>query len=251
MALGFSTCLRNKMLGAVPARHVATITSTGIAAVDGGSGVDTLTIASGFLAAGFSVGDSIMVAGFSGGSLGLCGPFVLSVVTDTTLTIPTGSLSTGDTAGESVTIVTLIGGSIKDVFKDGVLKIYNGTRPATADAALGGATVLVTISLASATFTSGAIAGGLEFGTAAAAAIGIATGAVWSGKATAAGTAGFFRLYANATDAGGADTTPFLYPRIDGTVATSGGDLNMTSTAIRLDATITVDEFTLTLPATI
>jgi hypothetical protein len=251
MSLGFSTCLRNKILGGVPARHVASITATTIAAVDGGAGVDTFTDSgNGFITAGFSVGDSVMVLGFTGANQHSHGPFVLTVVAAGTLTVATGSIIASDAATEAVTIVALTGGSLKDIFKDGVIKIYSGTRPTDADTSLGGATLLVTISLASATFTSGAVAGGLEFGVAASGAIGIASGAVWSGVGVQTGTAGFFRFYANATDAGAADTT-FIYPRIDGTVATSGADLNMISTAIRSGSINTIDTFTITLPATV
>jgi hypothetical protein len=248
MALKYSTCLRNKQQGGNVTRHVATITSTGIAAVDGGAGVDTLTIASGFLAAGFSPGDSILVIGFTGGAAGLVGPFLVSAVTDTTISVPTGSLA-DDAATESVTIVALVGGSIKDVFKDGVLKIYNGTQPTSPNDGLGGATCLVEITKASATFTSGAVAAGLEFGPAALGVVSkIANPAdVWSGVNIASGTASWFRFYANATDAGGEDTT-YIYPRIDGSVKTSGGELNMSSVSLVAAATTTIDTFAITLP---
>jgi hypothetical protein len=248
MALKYSTCLRNKQMGGNVGRHVAAITSTGIAAVDGGAGVDTLTIASGFLAAGFSPGDSILVIGFSGGAAGLVGPFLVSAVTDTTISVPATSLA-DDAATESVTIVTLVGGSIKDVFKDGVLKIYNGTQPASPDDSLGGATLLVTISKASATFTSGAVAAGLEFGPVALGVLSKITNPadVWSGVIASSGTASWFRFYANAADAGAADTT-YIYPRIDGSVRTSGGELNMSSVALVAAATHTVDTFAITLP---
>jgi hypothetical protein len=235
-------------LGGNIVRHVAAKTSTGIAAVDGGAGVDTLTIASGFLAAGFSPGDSILVIGFTGGAAGLVGPFLLSAVTDTTLTVPTASLA-DDAAGESVTVVALVGGSLKDVFKDGVLRIYNGTQPTSPNDGLGGATMLVAISKASATFTSGAVAAGLEFGPAALGVLSKITSPadVWSGTIAASGTAAWFRFYANATDAGGADTT-YIYPRIDGAVGTSGKELNMSSVSLVAAATCTIDTFAITLP---
>ncbi len=249
MALTFSTKLRNSLLGGVPARHVATYTASTIAAVDGGESADSFTdSANGFVTAGFSVGDSVMAYGFTGGMAAIHGPWPLVSVDAGTMTVATGSL-VADAAGESVTLVVLVGGSLKDIFKDGVLKIYSGTRPSDADATTGGATLLVTISNAGVTFTGGAVAGGLEFGASSSGAISKSSSETWQGTAVQTGTAGFFRLYANTADSGGADTE-YIYNRIDGTIATSGSDLNMTSTSIRSGATITIDTFTLTLPAT-
>lgn len=247
MALRLSTCLRNKMLDGVAARHVATYTATTIAAVDGGGGlVDTFTdSANGFLTAGFAVGDSILCTGFTGGMQYIVGPFKASIVVAGTITVPTASL-TADAAGESVTLVALVGGSFRDIFKKGVLKIYSGSQPATADAAITGTELLV-ISDAGGAFTSGVVTNGLEFGTAASGAISKSS-AVWSDVGIATGTAGYFRFYANATDAGGADTT-FIYPRFDGAVGTSGAELNMSSISVTLGATTTVDTFTITFPA--
>lgn len=247
MALKFSTCLRNKLLSGVPARHIALITGTGIAAVDGAGASDTFTdTGNGFVTAGFNVGDSILVYGFTGANLGSHGPFVLTGVAAGTLTVATGSIIASDGAGETVTIVALTGGSLRDIFKRGVLKIYNGTQPSSPDSSIGGATPLVVISVASVAFVSGAVANGLEFGAAALGAI-AKNSDVWSGVIASSGTAGWFRFYANPTDAGGADTT-YIYPRIDGTVGTSGRELNMTSTTLTAGATLTVDSFEITLP---
>jgi hypothetical protein len=247
MTIAYSTCLRNKQLSGSPARHVAAITASTIAAVDGGTEADTFTDSgNGFLTAGFAVGDAVMCYGFTGGMAAIHGPFTLTVVAQGTLTVATGLLA-DDAASESVTIVALVGGSLKDIFKDGVLKIYNGTQPTSADDGLGGATALVTITEASATFTPGAVAAGLEFGVASAGVLSKSS-AVWSGTVASSGTASWFRLYANATDAGGADTT-YIYPRIDGSVGTSGKDINMSSVSLVAASTTTIDTFAITLPA--
>lgn len=249
MTLRISTGLRNEMLGYFGgnARYggtLAVLTATDIAAVDGGAGVDSLTsVAGAFLTAGFSVGDSIIVIGFSGGAAGMIGPFEIMSVVAGTITVPTGSLA-DDAAGESVTIVAIRGGSLRDVFKRGVLKIYTGAQPADADQAVIG-TLLVTITLASGAFVAGAPANGLEFGEAAGGAIAKTSG-VWSGVAAATGTAGWFRLSGNPTDAG---ALSYTLPRIDGAIATSGAELNMSSTAVTSGATVTIDTFTITLPA--
>ena len=247
MALRLSTCLRNKMLGGVPARHVASITETTIAAVDGGGSADTFTDSGdGFVDAGFAVGDSILVMGFTGANAGSHGPFTLTDVAAGTLTVATGSIIASDEAGESVTIVALTGGSLKDIFKDGVLKIYSGSQPATADAAATG-TLLCTITVGSGAFVAGAVANGLEFGAASSGAIS-KNSEVWSGVNANTGIAGWFRLYANTSDAGSADSG-YIYPRIDGGVATAGSQLNLSSTSLTSGATLTIDTFTITLPA--
>lgn len=70
----------------------------------------------------------------------------------------------------------------------------------------------------------------------------------WSGVAGADGTAGWFRFVASAADAGAADALA-VYSRLDGAIATSGSDLNMSSTAVVNGATQTINSFSLTEPA--
>ena len=246
MPLRFSTCLRNELLGGVPARHVATITGTGIAAVDGGAGVDSFTdTGNGFITAGFEPGDAIIVYGFTGGMAAIHGPFTILTVAVGEITVATGLLAS-DAAGESVTMVCLTGGSLKDIFKDGVLKIYSGSQPSSPDNIYNGA-LLVSITLASGAFASGAVANGLEFGSPASAAIAKRSGDVWSGVVGSTGIAAWFRLYANGTDAGGNDSG-FIYPRIDGTIGVSGAQLNMSSTSLVAGTTITIDSFEISIP---
>lgn len=241
MALKYSTCLRNKLQGMVPAVQGASIgPNTGIAAVSGTP--DNFTVASGFSAAYFKVGDTIMVSGFLAAANN--GIFTISSVTDAKIEVTETSI-TGEVAGPNVKIQCISGGSLKDIFKDGVLKIYNGTQPTGPDSALGGATELVVISAASATFAFNVPTNGLRFGTSA---LGVLskTG-VWSGVNAYAGTATWFRMYANATDAGAADSG-YAYPRIDGAVGTSGKELNMSSVVLVAAATTTIDTFAITLP---
>jgi hypothetical protein len=68
---------------------------------------------------------------------------------------------------------------------------------------------------------------------------------VWSGVGAIAGTATYFRLVTN-SDLGTDNATDV---RIQGTVSTSGADLNMSNTSITVGPTITIDTFALTLPA--
>jgi hypothetical protein len=69
---------------------------------------------------------------------------------------------------------------------------------------------------------------------------------VWSGPATATGTAGYFRLV-TLSDAGDPDTD-FTDIRLQGTVSTSGADLNLSNLNIASGATQTLDTVELTLP---
>jgi hypothetical protein len=249
MSLQLSTGLRNKMLGiSPPATHVATLTASDIAAVDGGAGADTLTSAAGaFLTAGFVANDAVIINGFTGGMAAIHGPFTIVTAEAATLTFATGLLA-DDAASEAVTITVITGGSFRDIFKRGVLRIYTGTQPTTADLAATG-TLLLTITVGSGAFTGGAVTNGLEFGVAASGSISKLSTQTWSGVAVASGTAGWFRLYGNAADEATTPAISTTLPRLDGAVATSGAQLNMSSTTITSGATTTLDTFTITLPA--
>lgn len=91
-------------------------------------------------------------------------------------------------------------------------------------------------------------ANGLKFGDSAAGALVKKPGQTWSGVAGNTGTAGWFRLVGSVSDAGGADSSE-VYHRLDGSVATSGANLNLSSTSIVATATQTISTFTLTEPA--
>ncbi len=105
----------------------------------------------------------------------------------------------------------------------GTLVIYSGTAPADADAALAGNTVLATLAMAAAAFGASAA------GVATAAAIASAT-------AAASGTAAFFRVL----ETGGAVVV------FQGTVGTTGAELNLSSTNIVSGGTVSVTALTYT-----
>lgn len=248
MALKLSTGLRNDMLGkvAIP-KAVASegITGGNMAFVDGVAAEDSITDdANGLITAGFSPGDLIYVYGATTPANNLAG-VTLTGVTAGALTFATATVAAGGEAFPATChVVACKGGSLKDVFKDGILKIYSGSQPSSPDVAASG-TLLCSITLSAGAFVAGAFDNGLEFGAAASGAISKASGATWSGVAVASGTAGYFRLCANPTDAGGASTS---LPRVDGSIGTSGADLNMSSTTIVSGQTYTIDTFTITLP---
>ena len=72
----------------------------------------------------------------------------------------------------------------------------------------------------------------------------------WSGTAGGTGTqtAGWFRYLGSVADSAALDSSA-VYLRMDGAIATSGGDLNMTSTSVANGAVQTVSSFQLTIPA--
>lgn len=248
MSLIFSTALRNMQNSMTPALDTTVQKSaTTIAAVDGGSGVDSFTDSgSGFLAAGFKAGDSFLVMGFSGSGVANNGKvFKALTVVAGTITISTGLIA-AETAGAAVVLVRVAGGSLKDIFKNGVLKIYSGSQPATADAAATG-TLLATVTVGSGAFTAGQPANGLSFGDSSGGVVSKDSD-IWSSVIGVTGIAGWFRFYANGADDGTLDNAA-VKPRIDGAIGTGGSQLNLSSTSLTAAATLTIDSFALTFPA--
>jgi len=126
--------------------------------------------------------------------------------------------------------------AIETAFDSGTLEIRDGTQPATANLAVTG-TLLASVDVPASAF--GAIADGvLSKDTAA-----------WEElSAVAASTATWFRLKASG-DTNAVSTTEI---RLDGditTIAVGTGDLQMSATVIALTDKVTVDTFTITVPA--
>ena len=245
MTLKLSTGARNNMLGKEATVKACLIGAT-LALVDGGAGADTITDSgNGFVTAGFAPGDVLYLKGATtaANNTAVTGAIVQDVAAGT-LTLLTGIVNTAEVFAAGAALAAAKGGSLADVFKDGILKLYSGAQPTNADTAASG-TLLVSITVSSGAFVAGAFGNGLEFDTETVGTIAKPAGVVWSGAAVASGTAGWFRFYGNATDAGSASTT---LPRIDGSIGTSGADLNMSSTVITSGATYTIDSFTFTLP---
>ena len=128
---------------------------------------------------------------------------------------------------------------------NGVIDIYSGAQPASADAAETG-TKLLRITLNNAAFVAGQAANGLEFETTPANGIAVkAIAEVWSGLGLADGQAGWYRHYDNAATTGQSTSAV----RLDGACATSGSQLNMSSTTVVTSAPITIDSCAYTFPA--
>lgn len=132
----------------------------------------------------------------------------------------------------------LLTGSFKSGLDGGLLKIYAGAMPATADADSSGLTVLCTISL-DATGT------GITFGSTVTAGILTKnTSEIWRGQISASGTATFFRFMAIG-DTGTLSTTA---KRVQGTVNVVGADINFSSVNFIAPNYKVIDSLNVTLP---
>ena len=115
----------------------------------------------------------------------------------------------------------------------GTLKIYTGSQPTDANTALGAQTLLATLTLSSTAFGSSSASGsaGSKIVTATANTI------TDDSSADATGTAAWFRvLKSNGTSI-----------VMDGSVGTSGCDLNLATTSIVSGADVAITSFTITM----
>lgn len=116
--------------------------------------------------------------------------------------------------------------ALSDLLDNGYLRIYSGTQPATADTALSGNTLLAELRFA-ATASGAAVAGVITWST-----------ITSDSSADATGTATFYRAFKS-------DGTSVV---MDGSVGTSGSDLNLNSVAIQAGAQVDITSFTHTIP---
>jgi hypothetical protein len=128
---------------------------------------------------------------------------------------------------------------IKEAMADGVIRIYSGSQPISADNAVGG-TLLLEITQNAGAFAHGSATNGLEFDVPSGGILTKAPLEAWRGNGLAPGVAGWFRFCANPTDNGGASTT---LARIDGSVGRSAADLNLSNTNIETGVPSTIDVF--------
>lgn len=129
-------------------------------------------------------------------------------------------------------------GSLKTGLDGGVIYVYSGTVPATADAALSGNTLLCIIS-------NNAAGTGITMGTTPASGVlGKNATEVWKGQVVATGTATFYR-FAGLTDGGALSTT---LKRVQGTVGTVAADLIFSSVAFVVGDYKQVDSYNVALP---
>lgn len=210
MAVRLSTALRNKMLdGGTPPA----------AATSG-----TLVTGNSYRISAFLAGDDFTNIGAGSNATG-----VEFTATGTTPTTWTNS--------SSVMSMEPVGG-IKGALNLGFINIYSGAQPLTADTGATG-TLLGTVSV-------DAGGTGLTFDATVAGVIAKATAETWKFLGAATGTAGWFRFWPAGGNPAATSTTE---ARLDGNIATVGGDMNMSNISIVTSAPSTVDVFSFTLPA--
>jgi hypothetical protein len=125
---------------------------------------------------------------------------------------------------------------LKEALDGGYIDIYTGGQPVNADYAETGVKI-VRISTAAGT-------GGLLFGTSAAGVL-PKSADIWSGTVGVAGLAGYFRFYGSGGTSGSSGTQV----RMDGSVGVSNSDMVLANSSLVVGATLTIDTFTLTVPA--
>jgi len=246
MALRFSTGARDMILGQQP--EITALTAGAINSLTFATGSPSTITRSGgsFITDGWVAGDKMRCDGATtpGNDTGLTDTLV-AIVAAELLTLADAVVDTGEIFAAATVICAGKGGSLKDIFRNGCLYLYSGSQPSSADNAVTG-TQLLKVTQASGAFAHGAEANGIEFGDYAGGYIEKCADEVWSGVGLAAGTAGYFLLVANPTDNLALST---VLPRISGSVGTSGADLNLATTSIAVDQTVTIDTFKITLPA--
>ena len=137
-------------------------------------------------------------------------------------------------------------GSLRELFNAGVIAVYTGTQPASADAAeTVGSTLLGYITVASGAFTPGSATNGLVWDAAVDGSCAKPTGTEWSITPIADGTAGWARLYTNARTTG-ASTTAI---RIDLACGVGTGELRWTTTTFTTGVKMPLNTFSLEIAA--
>ena len=130
------------------------------------------------------------------------------------------------------------GGGIKGALHLGKINIYTGPQPISADTGATG-TLLGTV-------TNNGTATGLTFLPAANGTLSKTDDELWRFAGLAAGTAGWFRFFPLGGDPSINSTSE---ARIDGSIASAGGDVNLTNLSITAGSPNTIDVFNFTLPA--
>lgn len=136
----------------------------------------------------------------------------------------------------------------KTAFAGGVLEIYAGSINSSADVAItASAIVKITSSGQTHTASSASTAGGLSFSSASSGAIAKSSAQTWKDSSASSGTAAWFVLYDNSHTKSLSSAGTIV--RLMGSCGVGSGDLRMSSTSIASGATITIDTFTITMPA--
>lgn len=215
MAIRISTKLRNNMLDGwhLPAA---------------GATSGSLVVGTRYLISDFNTGDVFTNVAAEGATVNATNKeFVATGTTPTTWT----------NASTLMTLTT--GGGIKASMRAGFINIYTGPQPLTADTGATG-TLLGTVTL------DGDGVTGLTWDGAVDGVLSKAVSESWKFTGLAAGTAGWWRAYISGDTPTNVSTT---HPRVDGNIATTGGDMALTNLTVSVGAPNTVSTATMTMPA--
>lgn len=161
--------------------------------------------------------------------------------TNNVLEVGNGLVTAGGAGSGTAAIVGMSrGGSIKDLFKDGVIHIYSGSKPADADQGETG-TLLAIISKDGVAFTADLPDNGLEFGSVSGAMsstfeLSKNTDTWQDNLGLANGNAGWFRFYDNSYMTG-VSTTAI---RFDGVCGVDSGNLKLATLAINMTTPVII-----------
>lgn len=250
MTIRLSTQLRNNIVG-----------STGVAATFAGGVIDIYTgtqpatadtAASGTLLGRVSLASAVYAAETPASAtltLGGVAGSINTVNIGTFNIIPLGGVNF---ITDLATTATALADAIN---RNGIYKataaaaVVTVTAPAGTGAAHNGLALAATVTTMTATssgnITGGVAAtGGLQWGVPSSGTI--SKSGVWSFNGLGAGTAGWFRMKGSALDSNALSTT---LPRLDGSIAVSGADMNLSNITIALDAPTTIDALSVTMPA--
>jgi hypothetical protein len=110
----------------------------------------------------------------------------------------------------------------------GFIEVYSGTQPTDANTAIGSQVLLATLDLSATAFGTATASG-----SAGSRVVTAAANSITSGNAVATGTAAWFRCYKS-------NGTSVVF---DGSVGTSGADLNLSSTSIVSGEPVSITSF--------
>lgn len=252
MTLRLSTKLCNNLAGttgfaATFANGVIDVyTGTQPASADAaatGTLLGTITQASGAWTPETLASQTITVAGSSGS--------INTVTVGTFNIIPLGAVPfVTDAATTAAALASAINrnGLYTATVSGSVVAVKAPTGSGAAHNGLALATTVTTLTATSGGNMSGGVAAvnGLTFNESSGKSV--TKSGTWSFVGIAAGTAGWWRMRASPTDAGGADTG-FIYPRLDGSCGVGSGDMSLGTITIEIGAPSTVDRFTWVQPA--
>lgn len=253
MTIRLSTQLRNNIVGP---KGVGATFANGIVEIRSGSQpasadsaatgtlLGTVTISSGTFTAETRASATITLSGSSGSintvNIGTTGPVNI---------IPLGAVN-------FVTDLATTAEALRDaIIRAGICHatssgaVVTVVAPSGTGDAWNGLALSTTVTTMSAT-SSGNMTGGIDavngitFGAPSAGVLS-KTG-IWSFTGVASGTAGWFRIKASAYDDNLASTT---LARLDGSIAVSGADMNLSSVSITIGMPTTIDTLTITMPA--